>query len=162
MFMLTRTWKREEAAALIGTTPRRLAGWAERGLLEAMVTEGRGHGARRHYNIVNLIEGVVLLAMDDAGLADTVRRGTLAVVRHQLEEGRIVEQLLAGRIETGITLFAMTGAKDGSAFAVVGTVSEWGKWAEEAVATGVPVTAIPLERRLTDLLTRLREEETAA
>ena len=51
-----------EVAELLGVTPRRIAGWVERGLL-VPTRRGSGPGTRRHFSVESVITGMVLLRL---------------------------------------------------------------------------------------------------
>ena len=162
------TWETRDAAKLLGTNARRLMGWTEKGLMTPTVAGG-GKGSRRLYTLVDLVEGVVLMAVQDVvGERNTITRGSLSVLRGQLEQGRVIDQLKTGEILSADenVLFIMLGAKDATPgsprtwpFVIFGGVDEWRDWVKSTTANGLSVLTLPLQKPLTELLKRLREEE---
>src|SRR5215470_2155993 len=59
---MKRTFAIRDVAELLGTTPRRVEGWVERGLLKP-IQPGRGPGTRRAFGLESVIAGMLLLKM---------------------------------------------------------------------------------------------------
>src|SRR5262249_10855901 len=57
---MKRTFAIRDVAELLGTTPRRVEGWVERGLLKP-IQPGRGPGTRRAFGLESAIAGMLLL-----------------------------------------------------------------------------------------------------
>jgi hypothetical protein len=75
-----------EPPGLIGTNPRRLAGWTERGFMTPRVP-GRGKGSRHGFDVGNLVEGLLLLAVQNViGEHSPIPDVLMAFVRGRAKE----------------------------------------------------------------------------
>jgi len=154
---MKRTFELRNAARLIGVSPRRLAGWAERELLVPNVA-GEGKGSRRQYSLLDIFMGVLLLKLQEMAGDHSVLPQQIDVIRAAVEEAGAEDFLSGKRTLPKNSLLLLSPGPGAVSFTNTEELKGEPSFLDIFIGETFVVTLVPVYQPLAALLERLRAE----